>query len=309
MKIVFFGTPSFAVPALEALLKGPDEVVAAVTQPDRGKGRGQKVTPSAIKEIVQQHQVPVLQPESVKHNTFQERLRNFQPDLFVVVAYGQILPGSLLAIPKNGAINVHASLLPKYRGAAPITWAILKGDKVTGVTTIRMDAGMDTGDILLQREIAIEEKETGETLHEKLASLGAQLLLETLEEMKRDDLRPMPQDSSKATYAPLIKKQEGQIEWSRSSEEIDRQVRGLVPWPGAFTVWEGRFLKIYKGEVRKGGSDGKGGSVTWVGSDFIEVETGKELYVIREVQLEGKRRMSVRDFLSGHTIPIGTLFQ
>ena len=309
LKIVFFGTPSFAIPTLEALLQGPDEVVAAVTQPDRGKGRGQKVVSSAIKELILQHRVPILQPERVKEDTFQERVKSFQPDLFVVVAYGQILPKPLLLIPKNGAINVHASLLPKFRGAAPIAWAILKGEKVTGVTTMLMDEGMDTGDILLQREIAIKEKETGETLNEKLAPLGARLLMETLEKMKKGDLRPIPQDHSQATYAPLMKKQEGHIDWSKGAQEIDRQVRGLSPWPGAFTTLDGRFLKICKGEVREGGSQGKGGAVVWEGSDFIEVGTGKDLFIIREVQPEGKRRMSVRDFLSGHSIPVGTVFE
>jgi methionyl-tRNA formyltransferase len=308
LKIVFFGTPSFAVPALEALLQGPDEVVAAVTQPDRGKGRGQKVAPSAVKELLLQRRIPILQPERVKDEAFQETLRDFHPDLLVAVAYGQILPKSLLIIPENGAINVHASLLPKYRGAAPIAWAILKGEKVTGVTTMRMDEGMDTGDVLLQREIAIDEKETGETLNEKLASLGGQLLLETLEKMKTGDLCPIPQDPSKATYAPLIKKRDGQIDWSRGAREIDRQVRGLSPWPGAFATLDGRILKICQGEVRDGGSDGKEGAVSWVGSDFIEVETGKGLFIIREVQPEGKRRMSVRDFLAGHPIPVGTVF-
>jgi methionyl-tRNA formyltransferase len=199
--------------------------------------------------------------------------------------------------------------LPKYRGAAPIAWAILKGEKVTGVTTMLMDEGMDTGDILLQREIAIEERETAETLHEKLAPLGARLLLETLEKMKKGGLRPTPQDPSQATYAPLIEKQEGRIDWSRGAQEIDRQVRGLSPWPGVFTTLEGRFLKICEGEVREGGSPGRGGAVVWVGSDFIEVGTGKDLFILRAVQPEGKRRMSVRDFLSGHPIPVGTVFQ
>ena len=307
-RIVFFGTPSFAVPTLKCLLQGPDEVIAVVTQPDREKGRGRKVVPSVVKEFVLPHGLPVLQPEKAKEGTFQERVKGLYPDLFVVVAYGQILPKSLLEIPKYGAVNVHASLLPKYRGAAPIVWAILKGEKMTGVTTMVMDQGMDTGDILLQSEIPIGEKETGETLHDRLALLGAQLLLETVTRMKTGDICPVPQDHSKATYAPPFKKEDGRIDWKKGAEEIDLQVRALRPWPGAYTNWDGRMLKIYGGEVRKGMPAGKAGIVAWVGSDFIEVGTGKDSFLIQEVQLEGKKRMNVRDFLSGHSIPVGTVF-
>ena len=310
-RIIFFGTPSFAVPTLQNLLQREDEVVAVVTQPDRGKGRGQKVVPSPVKEFILQHEkyeLPIFQPESVKEKAFQERLQELNPELFVVVAYGQILPGSILKIPKYGAINVHASLLPKYRGASPIAWAILRGEKMTGVTTMIMDEGMDTGNILLQAEIPIGKEETAETLHNRLASLGAQLLLETVGRMKAGNLRPLPQEHSKATYAPLLKKEDGQIDWRKEAEEIDRRVRAFNPWPGAFTSLKGQLLKIYRGEVRKRAPTGKAGTVIWVGSDFIEVETGKDSFLIKEVQLEGKRRMTVRDFLSGHSIAVGTVF-
>ncbi len=307
-RIVFFGTPPFAIPSLEKLLQGPDEVVAVVTQPDREKGRGQKVFPSPVKELVLQQGMVPLQPERVKKEPFQENLKELRPDLFIVVAFGQILPKSLLKIPRYGAVNVHASLLPKYRGAAPIAWAILKGEKMTGVTTMMMDEGMDTGDILLQAEIPIEEKETSETLHEKLSALGAQLLIETLEKMKRGNVRPLPQDHSKTTYAPPLKKEDGWIDWGKQAEEIDRQIRAFYPWPGAFTKWGDRLLKIYQGEARKGRHQGRTGSVVWVGTDFIEVEAGEDSFVIKEVQLEGKRRMNVRDFLSGHPVPMGTVF-
>ena len=307
-RIVFFGTPSFAVPTLKSLLQGPDEVIAVVTQPDREKGRGRRVVPSAVKECALPYGLPVLQPEKAKEETFQEGVKGLYPDLFVVVAYGQILPKSLLEIPRYGAVNVHASLLPKYRGAAPIVWAILKGEKITGVTTIAMDQGMDTGGIFLQREIPIEEKETGETLHDRLALLGADLLLETVTRMKTGDICPVPQDHSKATYAPPLKKEDGRIDWKKGAEEIDLQVRALRPWPGAYTNWDGRMLKIYGGEVRRGMDTGKAGIVAWVGSDFIEVGTGKDSFLIQEVQLEGKKRMNVRDFLSGHSIPVGTVF-
>ena len=308
-RIVFLGTPSFAIPILEGLLRGPDEVVGVVTQPDREKGRGKKVVISPVKELALRHGLIPLQPEKAKGEAFQEALKAFRPDLMVVVAYGQILPRSVLAIPKYGAVNVHASLLPKYRGAAPIAWAILNGERVTGVTTMVMDEGMDTGDILLQAETPMGNEETGETLHDRLASLGAQLLSETLEKMKAGTVRPIPQDHSKATYAPPLKKEDGHIDWRKEAEEIDRQVCAFNPWPSAFTKLGDRLLKVYKGEVRERAPSGKVGAVVWVGSDFIEVETGKGSYLLKEVQLEGRKRMAIREFLSGHPIPVGTVFQ
>jgi methionyl-tRNA formyltransferase len=225
----------------------------------------------------------------------------------VVVAYGQILPKPVLNIPKYGAVNVHASLLPGYRGAAPIAWAILKGEKVTGVTTMVMDEGMDTGDILLQTEVPIGDEETCENLHDRLGSLGAQLLLKTLEKMEAGNIRPIPQDHSKATYAPPLKKEDGHIDWRKGAAEIDRQVRAFNPWPGAFTKWGDRLLKIYRGEIRERTPAGKPGAVVWVGSDFIEVEAGKDSYLIEEIQLEGRKKMTIRDFLSGHSISAGTV--
>jgi len=308
-KIVFFGTPSFAIPILKSLLEGPDEVIAVVTQPDREKGRGRKVIPSPVKELALQDGIIPLQPEKVRERAFQESLKALRPELIVVAAYGQILPKPILEIPAYGAVNVHASLLPKYRGAAPVVWAILGGEKVTGVTTMLMDEGMDTGAILLQRETLIDAEETAETLHDRLALLGAPLLTETVEGMKRGDIHPIPQDHSKASYAPPLKKEDGRVDWRKEAKEIDLQVRAFNPWPGAFTTWDGRLLKIYNGGVREGRPGGKAGTVVWVGSDFIEVETGKDSFLIKEVQLEGKRRMSVRDFLAGHSIPAGTVFR
>ena len=308
-RIVFFGTPSFAIPTLEGLLRGPDKVVGVVTQPDREKGRGRKIVFSPIKELALQHGLNLLQPEKAKEGAFQKALKGLQPDLCVVVAYGQILPESVLKMPKYGAVNVHASLLPKYRGAAPIAWAILKGEKVTGVTTMVMDQGMDTGDILMQSEVPISAEDTCQTLQNRLADLGARLLIETLTKMKEGDIRPVPQDHSKATYAPPLKKEDGHIDWQKEAEEIDLQVRAFNPWPGAFTRWEDRLLRIYKGAVRERVLTGKIGTVVWVGSDFIEVEAGKDAYLIKEVQLEGRKRMSTREFLSGHPIPVGTVFR
>jgi len=308
-RIIFFGTPSFALPTLRTLFEGPDEVIAVVTQPDREKGRGRKVLFSPVKELALQHDLIPLQPERVKEEAFQEAVRSLQPDLIVVVAYGQILTKSILKIPKYGAVNVHASLLPKYRGAAPIAWAILNGEKVTGVTTMVMDEGMDTGDILLQAEVPIGDDETCEALHDRLASSGARLLLETVEKMKGGNIQPIPQEHSKATYAPPLKKEDGHIDWKKEAMEIDRQIRAFNPWPGAFTKLGDQWLKIYKGEIREKAPIGKAGAVVWVGSDFIEVGTGKDSFLIREVQLEGRRRMTIREFLSGHPIPMGTVFQ
>jgi methionyl-tRNA formyltransferase len=307
-RIVFFGTPSFALPTLQSLLGGRDQVVGIVTQPDREKGRGRKVVISPVKELALRYGLVPLQPEKAKEETFQEALRDLQPDIMVVVAYGQILPKSVLTIPKHGAVNVHASLLPKYRGAAPIAWAILKGERKTGVTTMVMDEGMDTGDILLQREVPIGVVDTCETLHDRLASLGAQLLLETLKKMKAGNIRSVPQDHAKATHAPPLKKEDGHIDWKKEALQIDRQIRAFNPWPGAFTKWGNQLLKIYQGEIRERTPVEKAGTVIWVGSDFMEVEAGKDSFLIKEIQLEGRRRMTLREFLSGHPIPVGTVF-
>ena len=308
-RIVFFGTPSFALPTLRGLLDGPDEMVGVVTQPDREKGRGRKIVISPIKELALRHGLTPLQPEKVKEEAFQEAVQGLHPDLFVVVAYGQILPKPLLNIPKYGAVNVHASLLPRYRGAAPIAWAILKGEKVTGVTTMVMDEGMDTGNILLQAEVPIGREETCENLHDRLAPLGAQLLSITIERTKAGDLRAVPQDHSRATYAPPLKKEDGHIHWEKGAGEIDRQVRAFNPWPGAFTKWGDRLVKIYRGEIRERTAEGKAGAVVWVGSDFVEVAAGEGSYLIKEVQLEGRKKMTLREFLSGHSISVGTVFQ
>jgi methionyl-tRNA formyltransferase len=308
-RIVFFGTPSFALPTLRGLLEGPDEVVGVITQPDRGKGRGRKIVISPVKELAVQSGLALFQPERVREEAFQEAMKSLRPDLFVVVAYGQIFPKSVLHIPRYGAVNVHASLLPRYRGAAPIAWAILRGEEVTGLTTMVMDEGMDTGDILLQVEVPIDPAEICKNLHDRLALLGAQLLSQTIKKMKAGDMRAVPQDHSKATYAPALKREDGHIHWEKEAREIDRQVRAFNPWPGAFTKWGDQLLKIYGGEIRERTPGGKAGAVVWTGSDFIEVAAGKGSYLIKEVQLEGGKKMTIREFLSGHSIPTGTVFQ
>lgn len=308
-RIIFFGTPSFALPSLSSLLQGPDQVVAVVTQPDRKKGRGQKLSPSPVKAFALEKGIKVFQPEKVKEESFQEKLRELRPHLIVVVAFGQILPKSILDLPDYGCINVHASLLPKYRGAAPIAWAILNGEKATGVTIMKMDEGMDTGDILSQSEVLIEREETAETLEKKLSLLGANLLVEIIEKIKKGEVFPIPQDHAQATYAPPLKKEDGKIDWRRDAEFIDRQVRAFNPWPGAFTRWNHRLLKIFRGKVRSHPHTGEPGRVLWVGSDFIEVATGEDSFIIQEVQLEGKKRMGVREFLLGHPVAVGTCFE
>lgn len=307
-RIVFFGSPEFALPSLRRLSEGPDEVVAVVTQPDREKGRGRKKTPPPVKTFALKQGISIYQPEKVKEASFMVEMRALNPDLFVVAAFGQILPRALLEIPKFGAINVHASLLPAYRGAAPVAWAILRGEEKTGVTTMLMDEGMDTGAILLQAEVSIDKKENRETLERKLALLGGDLLMETIEKMKSGQVSPIPQDPSKATYAPPLKKEDGRIHWERPAQEIDRQIRAMNPWPGAFTRWEKGWLKILRGEARKEAILTTPGVVLWVGSDFIEVATGKGSLLLQEVQPEGGRRMAVRDFLSGHRLTVGAMF-
>ncbi len=265
------------------------------------------MTASPVKELASRYDRKVLQPEKVRDERFQEELRVLGLDCLAVAAYGQLLPRSLLLLPRHGAVNVHASLLPKYRGAAPIPWVILRGEKTTGVTTMMMDEGMDTGGILLQREIPVEPRETAETLHDKLAILGATLLLETFAGLKEGKLRPTFQDHARATYAPLLKKEDGRINWDRTAEEVGRQVRALCPWPGAFTELGGDSLKVHRGEVRKKRSQERAGTVLWVGADSIEVATGEGSYVILEVQPGGKRRMSAREFLAGRSVKVGAV--
>jgi methionyl-tRNA formyltransferase len=308
-RIVFFGTPSFSTPALERLLQDGEKVIAVVTQPDREKGRGRKIVPSAVKELALSHSLLLLQPERIKDGAFSDALKALAPDLFVVIAYGRILPKSVLDIPMHGAVNVHASLLPQYRGASPVSWAILRGETKTGVTTMLLDEGMDTGDILHQREVSIGVEDNAETLHDRLSAAGAELLAETIAGMKAGTVRPLPQDASKASYAPLLDKEDGRIDWTESAIEVDRRVRAFTPWPGAFTTWENRLMKIISGKSRQGEAGAEPGRVVWAGSDFVEVATGSGLYRIEEIQVEGKRRMTVREFLSGHSLRPGAVLR
>ncbi len=306
MNIVFMGTPGFAIPSLTMLIASDNTIAGVVTQPDRPSGRGKKLTPPPVKTLALQHALPVLQPERVKEENFIQWLKSKKPDLIVVVAFGQILPPKILKIPSHGCINLHTSLLPQYRGAAPINWALINGEKKTGVSTILMSEWMDTGDIFLQMETIIEEKEDALTLSNRLSTLGAKLLLETISQLKRGGLTPTPQNHSKVSYAPLLKKEDGHIDWRKNAQDIHNQIRGTLPWPGAFTYLDNKRLKIFNSVVIDEENRGSPGMIFQVGEEGIKVATGKECLLLTEVQLQGRRRMNAADFIKGHPIPIGT---
>jgi len=297
------GTPAFAVPSLGALVDGGHEVALVVTQPDRPKGRGRKLAKSAVKLRAEELGLPVYQPEKVKAPDAVQRIADVRPDLIVVAAFGQILPKSVLDIPAKGCINVHASLLPKYRGAAPINWAIINGESVTGVTIMRMDVGMDTGDMLLKVEEPIGPDDTAGSLTGRMSVLGAGLLTKALGELEAGMITPVKQDADMATYAPMLKKEMGRIDWTKSADELSRLVRGLDPWPGAYTALGSDTLKVWSAAVYDEVSfSGVPGEIVDVNKNGIKVMTGSGVLVIKELQAEGGRRMSVSDFLAGHAI-------
>jgi methionyl-tRNA formyltransferase len=305
MRIIFMGTPEFAVPSLQALIESEDEVIAVVTQPDKPKGRGLEVAPPPTKVLAEKHGIHVLQPQKIKTDDFFNELKKFNPDLICVAAYGKILPKNILDLPPYGCANVHASLLPQYRGAAPINWAIIRGEKITGITTMKMDEGMDTGDMLLKKELPIEDEDTGETLSQKLSHIGAALLIETIKLLKEGKLNPIPQDHSQATYAPILKKEHGNIDWKKPAEEITNLIRGTLPWPGAYTTLGGKPLKIYRARVSEG--VGKPGEVIKSDSWILKVATGKDALDILELQVEGGKRLKVEEFLRGRNIKEGAV--
>ncbi len=301
------GTPEFAVPSLRALIESGEKVVAVVTQPDKPKGRGLEVLPPPVKVLAEKFAIPVLQPAKIKTEEFFNELKEFNPDLICVTAYGKILPKNILDLPPNGCINVHASLLPKYRGAAPINWAIIRGEKVTGITIIKMNEGMDTGDMLLKKELPIDDEDNGETLSEKLSELGAKLLIETISLLKEGRTNPIPQDHSAASYAPMLKKEDGKIYWNKSAEEIRNLIRGAIPWPGAYTSLDGKLLKVYKARVSEG--EGEPGEVIKSESKILRVATGKGALDLIEIQIEGGRRLETEAFLRGKKIKEGTILE
>lgn len=306
-RIVFMGTPEFAVPCLEALITAGYPVVLAVTQPDKPVGRKRILTAPPVKQMALTHNIPVYQPHKLKNNPEAiEALNNAQADLFIVVAYGKILPQNVLDIPVHGSINVHASLLPKYRGSAPIQWSIVKGESRTGVTTMLLDAGMDTGDMLLKKEVSITLDETAVTLSDKLSETGAQLLLETLPGYLSGEIQPEPQQETEATSIPLLKKEDGEINWTQSATTLYNQIRGFSPWPGTFTYFQNKTLKIIRARlgVDENSQQGNSGQILEIGQNFIRIRCGEGVLELLEVQLAGSKAMDAGSFARGQRLEI-----
>lgn len=307
MKVLFMGTPDFAVGALEALILSEHEVVGVVTQPDKPKGRGKEMQFPPVKECAVKHNIPVFQPVKVKTAEGVETLRSFGADIFVVAAFGQILSKEILDMPKYGCINIHASLLPKYRGAAPIQWAVIDGEKQSGVTIQQMNEGIDTGDILLKAVVDLEPKETGESLYEKLSKVGAELILQVLPMIEAGTVKPEKQDDSLSTHAGKLDKALGRIDWKKSAVEIERLIRGLNSWPSAYTSLKGKTLKIWEADVVEQKAAGEPGSIAEVTKSEMIVNTGEGRLALKSIQLEGKKRMAVKDFLLGYKVEEGEI--
>ena len=309
MKIIFMGTPDFSVGTLEALVEAGHEVVLAVTQPDKPKGRGKEMQFTPVKECAMKHGIPVFQPRRVREPECIEELRKYEADVMVVVAFGQILPKEILEMTEYGCINVHASLLPKYRGAAPIQWAIIDGEEVTGVTTMQMDEGLDTGDMLLKTIIPIEAKETGGSLFDKLAEAGAKLCVETLDGLVAKTIVPEAQGETPTAYAKQIKKELGDIDWTWDGKAIERLIRGLTPWPSAYSNWNGKQMKIWDAEITDGNTEETPGTIVKVEKDAFYVQTGNGLLKVCELQIPGKKRMDAGAFLRGYQVKAGEKFE
>ena len=308
MKIVFMGTPDFSVNALENIVKAGHDVVGVITQPDKPKGRGGKMQYTPVKEKALELGLDVYQPQRVKEPEFIEKLKEMNPDAIVVIAFGQILPKEILDMPKYGCINVHASLLPKYRGAAPIQWAVIDGEKETGVTTMYMNEGLDTGDIIDKVVVPIDKKETGGSLFDKLAIEGGKLILKTLIELENGTAVRTPQDDSKSNYAGMINKQLGKIDFNKSANEIERLIRGLNPWPSAFSHLNGKTLKIWEASVEEENGEKKApGTVLQADAKGFRIQTGEGILKIDTLQMEGKKRMDAQAFLRGYTVEEGMI--
>ena len=305
MKIIFMGTPDFSVGTFEALIEAGHEIVLAVTQPDKPKGRGEKVQYPPVKEAAFKRQSPVFQPKRVRAPECIEELRKYDADIMVVIAFGQILPKEILEMTPYGCVNVHASLLPKYRGAAPIQWAVINGEKVSGVTTMQMDEGLDTGDMLMKTEIVLDEKETGGSLHDKLARAGAGLCVQTLEALKDGTVVREPQGESTTEYARMLDKGMGRIDWSKDAKSIECLIRGLNPWPSAYTEWNGRTMKIWEADVADIDEGREPGTVIRVERDGFCVQTGRGSLKVRSLQIPGKKRMDTGAFLRGYQVDVG----
>ena len=310
MRIVFMGTPRFAVPTLEGLVTSGENIIAVVSQPDQPAGRGQKVTPSPIKEYALGKGLTVLQPLKMKDPAFFSHLQGLKPDLAVVVAFGRILPPEVLKVPRLGCVNVHASLLPQYRGAAPIQWAVIHGETETGVTTMVMDEAMDTGPILLQEKTTIPATETAGQLADRLSVMGARLLIRTLEMLKRGEIQPRPQDPALATYAPLLKKEHGKIRWEQEAIQIYNLIRGTDPWPGAYTFYNEERWRVFKARVVDGDKgSGRPGQIVRAEKQGAQVSTGWGILAIEEIQTANSRRMTFQEYLAGHPVEEGVILQ
>ncbi len=307
MRVVFMGTPDFAVGTLKALLQSRHQVVAVVTQPDKPKGRGKAMQFTPVKEVAVSAEIPVLQPKRVREPEVVEEIRQFHPDVIVVVAFGQLIPKAILDMPQYGCVNVHASLLPKYRGAAPIQWAVIDGEEKSGVTTMQMDEGLDTGDMLLTEEVVLDPQETGGSLFDKLSEVGAGLLLKTLDELEAGNVHPQKQPSESTTaYAAMLTKKMGEIDWTQSAVQIERLVRGLNPWPSAYTHFGQKTLKIWGAAVHPSMVQTKEpGTVILMDKKHFGVQTGDGMLEILELQLEGKKRMDADAFLRGYQVEDG----
>lgn len=319
MKVVFMGTPDFAVESLKALCEAGVEVTLVVTQPDREKGRGREVQMTPVKEYAISQNIPVFQPQKIKEEEAVAELRKYEADFFVVAAFGQILSQEILDMPKYGCVNVHASLLPRYRGAAPIQWAILNGDEVAGVTIMQMELGLDSGPMLSKVEVPIAENETGDSLFEKLSKAGAKLLVETLPKLMNGEITPEEQDESKATHVKMLKKEMGRVDWNKEAIVVERLVRGLNSWPGAFCTFRNKTLKIWGAKAISDAeldqmdipylAEVEPGEVSLVTKDAIYIKTGEGYLRLDEVQMESKKRMSTHDFLLGYQVVAGERFK
>lgn len=299
MKIVFMGTPDFAAGALKSLIEAGHEITAVVTQPDKAKGRSQELLPPPVKVVALEHGIPVLQPVRIKRPEEVEKLKQYPADIYVVAAFGQILSQEILDIPEFGCLNIHASLLPKYRGASPIQHVIIDGEEKTGITIMQMDAGLDTGDMLYQKEIVISPKDTYASLHDKLMVLGGEAIVETLPLLEQGKLVPRKQEDALSCYAHLIDKTMGELDFTKSAEILDRLIRGLNPWPSAYTTYHGKQLKVWEAEPVKSPKAGKPGEILAVEKDAVLVAAGSGALRITSLQLSGKKRMSAHDFLLG----------
>lgn len=308
MKILFMGTPDFAVPCLEALLKEGHTLVGAVSQPDQPKGRGHKLQPPPVKACALENNIPVFQPTKLKDGCFQEVLEETNPELIVVVAYGKILPKYILDYPKYGCVNVHASLLPQYRGAAPIQWSVINGEKVTGVTTMYMAEGLDTGDMIEKEETEIGETETYGELHDRLSVMGAELLVKTVEKLENGTAEREVQKDEDSCYAPMLNKETGHIDWTKSASEILNLIRGTNPWPMAFSLYNGVPMKVITASKAEKKS-GTPGEILSADKNGICIACGEESVLVTEIQMQGSKRMDVASYLNGHEICVGTILE